>query len=237
MSFSYTRTLQLYSSGYFHGPKQLGAYWRMLYQWFLYRQIPHDNIQWRSLIGWVNRWHNMVSTRQSHQQRWSVLVPGIEGDKNHPCNGWLSLWWHHSLGYCRVVEQQETFEWCAGRQGRTSYFWDESEAYEDALVWMGNISTQRDRVVIPTDWLSLVTRLKCGHVKEARVNNIHFRPCRYLVYNETPDQPAGVAEIMDPIQLHPWVTLETGCGRQSERIHLLEERGGPLAGCSLRTLI
>lgn len=41
-----------------------------------------------------------------------------------------------------------------------------SEAYEEALIWMEKSTREDDTVIILTDSRSLVSRLKCGQVKE-----------------------------------------------------------------------
>ena len=62
-------------------------------------------------------------------------------------------------GYHRV------FDWSAGKHGKTSSFRAESEAYEDALVWMTKNTTSVDNIVVLTDSLCLVTRLRSGQVR------------------------------------------------------------------------
>ncbi|KAJ7381364.1 hypothetical protein OS493_001496, partial [Desmophyllum pertusum] len=78
---------------------------------------------------------------------------------------------------------------------------------------MRNNTTEEDRVVVLTDSLSLVTRLKCGLVREHWVQTICNIKADYhttyipghagIWYNETADQLAGAAEPIGPIQLHP----------------------------------
>ena len=58
---------------------------------------------------------------------------------------------------------RRTLEWNAERQRV------ESEVYEDALIWITNNTTAKDRAVLLTDSLILVTRLECGFVGEPRV--------------------------------------------------------------------
>ena len=70
---------------------------------------------------------------------------------------------------------RRTFERCAGKQGRTSSFQAESEAYEDALIWMRNNTTEEDRVVVLTGSLSLVTRLKRCLVREPWVETMQHQ--------------------------------------------------------------
>ncbi|KAJ7379742.1 hypothetical protein OS493_014149 [Desmophyllum pertusum] len=104
---------------------------------------------------------------------------------------------------------RKTFEWCAGKQRRTSSFRAESEAYEDALIWTRNNTTEEDRVVVLTDSLGLVARLKRGLVREHWVKTICDIKADYhttyipgnagIWYNETADQLAGAAEPIGPM--------------------------------------
>lgn len=77
---------------------------------------------------------------------------------------------------------------------------------------MGKSTTEAGTVIILTDSLNLVTRLKCGQVKEPwveTIRNIANYPTTYILgnrsvwYNETADQLAGIAEPIGQIQLHP----------------------------------
>ena len=120
--------------------------------------------------------------------------------------GWLNSRQYLSLGWCSEAKQHE---WCAGKKGRTSSFRAEFEAYVDALVWMRNNTTVEDRVVILTDLLSLVTRLKRGLVREPWVETIcnikadyqttHIPGHAGIWYNETADQLAGATEPIGPM--------------------------------------
>ena len=63
-------------------------------------------------------------------------------------------------------DAQRVFEWSSARDGRSSSFRAECEAYEDALVWLSQVTTAADRTYLLTDSLSLISKIQAGRIKE-----------------------------------------------------------------------
>ena len=103
------------------------------------------------------------------------------------------------------MERQELcFEWSAAKVGRSSSFRAESEALEDALVWIKMCTECSDRVVILTDSLSLVSKIENGLIRVKWVDTIRDIAASVTVcyipghsglkWNERADKLAGSAE-------------------------------------------
>jgi hypothetical protein len=74
----------------------------------------------------------------------------------------------NTTAWGRVIwrDWQTVFEWSTGRHVRSSSYRSECEAMEDAITWLSGNASDRDRVVILTDSLSLVNKLQSGRVKK-----------------------------------------------------------------------
>ena len=96
----------------------------------------------RSWREW-NKAINNAEVFQFLESKEANIIITTDGSIRENISTWGGAVWHNNRG---------TFEWCAGKQGRTSSFWAESsEAYGDARIWMRNNTTEEDRVVELTD--------------------------------------------------------------------------------------
>jgi len=93
-------------------------------------------------------WHEPES------RGFNILI-GTDGLIRGNITAWGGAVWQNNR---KILEQ------CAGKHGCTRA---ESEAYEDALIWIESNATEKEKVIILTDSLSLVNRLQSGHVKES----------------------------------------------------------------------
>ncbi|KAJ7386239.1 hypothetical protein OS493_010638 [Desmophyllum pertusum] len=175
--------------------------------------VPVDNIQADPWVAYNNKpilvdsvgdrtWEerdkaiNNAEVSQYLESKEANIIIATDGSIRDNISAWGGAVWQ---------KNRRTFEWCAGKQDRTSSFRAESDAYEDALIWMRNNTTEEDRVVELTDSLGLVTRLKRGLVKEpwADHHTTYIPGHAGIWYNEIADQLAGAAEPIGPMQLHP----------------------------------
>lgn len=157
-----------------------------------------------------------MRTRQSHQQRLSVPVHGVEGGKYNLYKGWLGSRRHHRLRWYIEWHFNVTRKRFNGVQGGRTEPALSALCLRPMKILKSACRKQHHRekgVVILTDSLSLATVLKCGHVKKPCVETIRGIKHNDLTtdipaqstgiwYNETVEQLTGVTESMRPIQMH-----------------------------------
>ncbi len=105
------------------------------------------------------------------------------------------------------------FEWSTAREGRASSYRSEREAFGDALAWMAAHTNVRDKVVILTDSLSMVSKLEMGLVLETWAVLLRSIDAQVIVtyipghcgisYNEKADQLAGEAVVFGELRREP----------------------------------
>ena len=86
----------------------------------------------------------------------SVIV-ATDGSIRDDITAWAGAVWR---------EGRRVFQWSTARVGQSSSFRAESEAFEDALVWLAANTQPEDKTILLTDSLSLVRKLQSGMVKD-----------------------------------------------------------------------
>ena len=87
-----------------------------------------------------------------------TIVVATDGSLRDSTTAWAVAAW--------TSDAQRVFEWSTARDGRSSSFRAECEAYEDALVWLSQVTTVADRTYLLTDSLSLISKIQAGRIKE-----------------------------------------------------------------------
>jgi len=127
------------------------------------------------------------------QQKPSVII-ATDGSLREDTTAWAGAVWRNG---------KQEFEWSTARQGKSSSFRAESEALEDALVWIARNTDNKDNVTIFTDSLSIVQKLENHCIRkdwlpilesiETSVTVCYIPGHSGLVWNEKADELAGIA--------------------------------------------
>jgi len=127
-------------------------------------------------------------------QKPSVII-ATDGSLREDTTAWAGAVWRNG---------QQEFEWSTARHGKSSSFRAESEALEDALVWIAKSTDSNDNVTIFTDSLSIVTKIENNQIRKdwvpilenisAAITVCYIPGHSGLVWNEKADQLAGIAK-------------------------------------------
>ena len=163
---------------------------------------------WRETDGAINN----AEVSQYLQSIDANIVFATDGSLHDSITAWGDAVWGNN---------SKAFEWYAGWHGSTTSFRAESQAYEDALIWMA----------VKEDSLSLVGRLQCGHVK---ANTVTPRSITEKLISQAM-LALGTMRLQTSWQEQqnlsiPFnctqMTSRTGCMQRLERPLPLEEPGG-----------
>ncbi len=153
-----------------------------------------------------------------------TLIVATDGSIREGITAWGGAVWRN-----RMV----TFEWSAARHGQSSSFRAESEALEDALVWLTRNALPADHTVILTDSYSMVSKMEGGNILEWWAPLISRIPGRMTVayiprhagipFNEKADQLAGEATPIGDLVISPEDVIAT----VKKKVLEVEERNMP----------
>ncbi len=163
-----------------------------------------------------------------HQEDPTVVI-ATDGSLREDITAWGGAVWR---------EGRLCFEWSAAKEGRSSSFRAESEAL-DALFWLEHNTDRRDKVVILTDSLSLVSKMESGVVREnwlevirrivAWVTVCYIPGHSGLKWNEKADRLAGAAQPIGMVQRTPGDVLSGELGVLTRRsLRNILEGEGPM---------